>query len=240
MSARDCSQESLNFSMLELQVSQRERSELDESLDISAQLASSMHDEGMETDKPPMITSHETPILPGENQQGSSNTENRHRIPVKQRLGKKPVKTQAQSRLSNRASTTSGIERIPFKFNRINYASNSLHLQSRNSNKNVLSGAKRVNNFEKANNWKQNTQPLTLQPLASSTTKAYIAQGGPGYPMPVPPPCLTIPPPTAKKQLTEYIIKNLAGELVASAASKYDIHLYMTDIENALRTARRN
>ena len=193
----------------------------------------------METNEPTMITSQEPPLLTRGNQQSSSNRDNRPRIPVKQRLGKKPVRTLAQSRLTNRAPATNGIERKPFKYNRISYASNSLYLPSRN--KNVMSGAKRSNYFVKANNRNQTSiQPPTLQPLASSMTKASATQGSPGYPMPVPPPCLTIPPPTAKKQLTEFIIKNLASELVVTAATKYDIHLYMTDIENALRTARRN
>ena len=127
------------------------------------------------------------------------------------------------------------------------YYSNAKNSKSNfNCNMSSIYGAKSSGTKANNANFMPSSKNLNeIRPLASSASSHTGRQTNVPMPVPppyrpVPPPCLTMPPPPLQRaQLTEFMIKNLAGELVASAASKYDIKFYISDIENVIRTARR-
>ena len=223
MDDANCSQISLNY--LEMEIGDQERSEINESI-----LDNTEYDEPKQMEI----------VDPQEHSQDCNNEKiPTERLPVKMRLGPRPSKTPSQERLRNQASPVD-VTRKKFNIKRICY-SNAMN-SKRNFNYNVSSnyGAKSSGPRTTKVNFSPTTKNLNEirpSPLASSTS---IPMPVPPPYHPGPPPCLTLPPPPLQRgQLTEFMIKNLAGELVASASSKYDIKFNISDIENVIRTARR-
>ena len=248
MSALDLSQTSLNFDLLEMQIGDVERSELNESMlessnsecenerpELESEVVNHGHDE-MEVDEPP-------------------------RKSIKDRLGIKPQTTPMQDRLATRYSSP---QKKRFKIKPVTFDNKSDHSNSRffkcyaNSNSNekpnkgdrelrrigkksILPGkAKPLASSQSKRNYKQTTvnHMGNVKPLTGSHTAAQTS-GPLKIPMPVPPPCFSVPPPTVKKTLTNYMIHLLAEDLIASCNLRYEVSLNLQDIEHGIRMARR-
>ena len=221
--ALNLSDESLNFDQLELQVNDWEKADLD-GIDISECLKDSLASESdtrceqsMEIEEPQL---EPVPAVV-------------HRLPVKERLGKK--QTPAQQRLIPRKSeiALSGSNSKPFKMKRIYYSNSNYGKSARQTY--TQSGSRKKG--------QQMAPPLATSPLKPSL----YDPASPTGPMMVPPPKINLPPPTKMnvpppsvvKPLTDYMVKQLASELVTNASMKYQIHYNIDDIERALKTARR-
>ena len=256
------SQMSLNFHLLELYIPENERLDED-AMNVTERLQTSLEHEAIDQlQTSPQHEANDQMQIDVHNERidhfkiGESRDQRR---PVKERLGYRKEKTPLQNRLRNRSKVTNNAQSVKKLYNKGScnkYSNKQFHVKRiYYENDKQATPGKIVQNMHK--DFDLSVPPLatsnsgrTRPPPASSRPPMPVPGPPPTYnfpppscrppiPAPVPPPIYNIPPPTIHRPLTDYMVKSLAADWIATATLKTGFTFKTRDVEKAIKDMSR-
>ena len=249
--SHNSSQITLNLDLLELSIHDNERL-VDDVMNVTEQLQSSLEHEANDH-------MHVDPQI--EKIEHCNNGETRdQRRPVKERLGYRKEKTPVQNRLRSRNKIVNNAQCVKKLSNRgscSKYSNKQFHVKRiYYDNEKQATPGKIMQNMHKkfdmsvppiaTSEPKRTRPPASSRPAMPATvptptytfpprTQTPIASCNLPSPAPVPPPIYNIPPPKIYRPLlTDYMVKSLAADWIATATLKTGFTFKTGDVEKAI------